>query len=163
MQEAGMSLTVKMFDKHGMSNLVTFRAEKAEGWESVMKARGEFITKALEHGWTPCIEGQRGPQVTPNAPQSATPAANGAPADGDHVFTATTLTIEFNSKGEKTGKLKGKPFEKFGVRLWPEMASALGFNLDEYKPGDYPIAEPIQVRYAVNDEGKPSKIIGRAA
>ncbi len=82
------------------------------------------------------------------------------PQGGGLSFTADTLTVEFNAKGEKTAKLKGGAFAKFGVRLWPEVAAQLGFDLNQYQAGDYRI-DPMSVAYVNNTEGKPSKITGR--
>lgn len=167
MQEAGCSLTVKIIDKLGMSNLVTFRAEKAAEWTEVLKARGAFIEAAIAAGWEPHIEGARSIREIPAHQQGQlAPAQNGAhqeASSGDNVFLAEILTIEFNPKdGKKVAKLKGGRWAKHGVRLWPEAAATLGFDLDAMDAGEHRI-QPINVRYVVNEAGQPSKVTGRAA
>lgn len=162
MQEARSSITFKMLDPDGIEFLITVReSENNEDPDTgCLKRAHSLALRAKEKGWTATTH--RAPAV------HATPSTTSAPSSprqepqqgGGLSFTADTLTVEFNAKGEKTAKLKGGAFAKFGVRLWPEVAAQLGFDLNQYQAGDYRI-DSMAVRYVNNDEGKPSKIVGR--
>ena len=171
MTEAGISISFKIADPEGIEKMVTFREPASEDPQQAkdldrkcFERVAAFTKGAMERGWRPLLGAPAKPaqnqSTQAQAPAPAKPQSGGQ-GTGDCTFIATTLTIEFNPKGEKSGKLKGGRFEKFGVRLWPEVAKVLGFDLEQYEAGEYKI-EPISVRY-VEHEGKPSKVIGRAS
>lgn len=161
MQEAKASITVKMLSPEGIEFLITVREggdAQDPDTDCLRRAHG-LVQRAIEKGWASPTH--RATASAPHAAPAPTNSNRQEPQQGGGLsFTADTLTVEFNAKGEKTAKLKGGAFAKFGVRLWPEVAAQLGFDLNQYKAGDYPI-EPMAVRYLNNDEGKPSKIVGR--
>lgn len=162
MQEARTSITFKMLNPAGIEFLFTVReSESVEDADTnCLKRAHALSSRAVEGGWTSTTH--RTPAPLPAA--APAPAQVGPhqepPQGGGLSFTADTLTVEFNAKGEKTAKLKGGAFAKFGVRLWPEVAAQLGFDLNQYQAGDYRI-DPMSVAYVNNTEGKPSKITGR--
>jgi hypothetical protein len=167
MQDAGISLSFKIVNPGGVEIMATFRDDNTEEGDKRCFARvSTFIKNATNAGWTPVTVHKpsnqtAAPGKAPTAPTSA-PAAATTQGQTGLSFIANTLTVEFTPKGEKAAKLKGGQFTKHGVRLWPEVAIALGYNLDNFGAGDHQI-EPVPVCYALNAEQKPSKITGRAA
>jgi len=164
MNEAGFSLSFRIVNDKGSEQTLTFRGEQAGDWKAVQSSARECVAEMMSHGWrlpelrtAPVVSSA--PNGQPVAPVAASPVSNGS--TGDHTFHATKLKIEFNPKGEKVGKMMGGKFEKFGVIAWPEVLTALGFNLAEMQAGEYKV--DMVVAYAVNPEGKPQKITGRAA
>lgn len=53
-------------------------------------------------------------------------------------FVYTSIEVE-NKSGKLYYKLKGGKYEKFGVRVWPEVLKAAGVNPDQFQPGTYPL------------------------
>lgn len=170
MQEAGTSITFKMLNPAGVEFMITLRepGEVKDADKACFERAYAISSHAIEKGWTPLM-GRATQHAAQTAPAQVAPANHppatqpqGQPQNGGALtFTADTLTVEFNAKGEKTAKLKGGAFAKFGVRLWPEVAAQLGFDLNQHEAGDYRI-QPMPVVYVNNNEGKPSKITGRA-
>lgn len=161
MQEAAASSNLFFYREDGTSFQHTIRApyypdNPGQADEECMERVIAFITRMSEKGWH---------LKRPNGGNGVTPATATQPAasngDGEHTFTATSLTIERDKKDNKVGKLKGGKFTKFGVRWWPEAAAEMGYNLEEMAVGDHDI-EPINVRYIINEKGDPSKIVGFA-
>lgn len=164
MNEAGTSINLILYREDGSSVQVTMR----EPWvdpadrenynpdiECFRRAKA-LLTDQEAKGWH--LKRQNGSNgVTPASVTQHAPS-NG---DGEHTFTATRLTVERDKKDNKIGKLKGGQFLKFGVTLWPEAAAEMGIALNEYAVGDHDI-EPINVRYILNNEGKPQKVVGYA-
>lgn len=72
-------------------------------------------------------------------------------------FLATELVVTIGEDGEPAYKLKGFPFVKFGVRVWPEVLPLLGVDPDKLKPGKNPFSGV--VRALLNEEGKPKKVV----
>ncbi len=164
MEEAGISLSFKIINPKGIEIMATFREEVGEGHDKRCFERvSNFINNATSAGWTPVTTHKPQPTEpkTTVAPTSA-PAAPTTQSQSGLTFTANVLTVEFTPKGEKAAKLKGGQWTKHGVRLWPEVAQALGYNLDNFGPGDHSI-EPVNVCYALNEKQQPAKVLGRAA
>lgn len=76
-------------------------------------------------------------------------------------FQAESIVVTTGDDGQPCYKIKGFPFVKFGVRVWPEVLPALGIDAAALKPG--PNAFSALVRAVLNEEGKPRKVIGPAA
>lgn len=170
MQEAGISLSFKFVNPAGVEIMATFREEVGgeERDKACFERVSKFIKNATEKGWTPVTVHKpqanqaQNAQAKPAAPTSA-PAAATVQTQTGNTFTANILTVEFSPKdGSKLAKLKGGQWTKHGVRLWPEAAQALGYNLDDFPAGDHSI-QPVNVCYVLNDKGQPAKVTGRAA
>lgn len=77
------------------------------------------------------------------------------------------IIMTYSDKGEPAYKATGTPYNKFGVRVWPETLPTLGIDPASLKPGPNPRPAPIKasVLMQVNDEGKasPRKVTGRAS
>jgi hypothetical protein len=75
---------------------------------------------------------------------------------------ADCIVMTYTDAGEPAYKLTGTPYNKFGVRVWPEVLDTLPHT--DLKPGKNPIP-PLKVRVlmATNDAGKstPRKVIGK--
>lgn len=76
------------------------------------------------------------------------------------------IIMTYSDKGEPAYKATGTPYNKFGVRVWPETLPTLGIDPASLKPGPNPQPAPIKasVLMQVNEEGKasPRKITGKA-
>lgn len=76
------------------------------------------------------------------------------------------IIMTYSDKGEPAYKATGTPYNKFGVRVWPETLPILGIDPASLKPGPNPQPAPIKasVLMQVNDEGKtsPRKVTGKA-
>lgn len=73
-------------------------------------------------------------------------------------FQAESIVVTIAEDGNPAYKVKGFPFIKFGVRVWPEVLPNIGVNPDALKPGTN--AFSAMVRAVLNEEGKPKKVIG---
>lgn len=94
-------------------------------------------------------------------------ASQPAPAGSSFAqMMIDTIIMTYNDEGEPAYKALGAPYQKFGVRIWPEVVTALGIKAGDLKPGKNPItpALPARVLMATNDEGKtnPRKVTGKA-
>lgn len=96
-------------------------------------------------------------------------AAQPAPATNSGQFTEMmidSIIMTYSNKGEPAYKATGAPYNKFGVRIWPETLPLLGIDPASLKPGPNPQPAPIPARVLmqVNDEGKasPRKVTGKA-
>lgn len=102
--------------------------------------------------------------------EGLTQAAASKPAAASETyrdFDATEIVLSYNDKGEPTYKLKGQPFLKFGIRVWPEVLPELGINPNTLKPGPNPIKCKVRALVAnIGESGtvsmRPKKIIGKA-
>ena len=75
------------------------------------------------------------------------------------------IIMTYSDKGEPAYKATGAPYNKFGVRVWPETLPALGIDPASLKPGPNPQPAPIAARVLMqtNKEGKARrKVTGRA-
>ncbi len=64
--------------------------------------------------------------------------------------------MSYDDAGQPVYKVKGGQYQKFGVRVWPEILPALGVDPGSLKPG------PIRVNLKVNvlmGENGPRKVI----
>ena len=69
------------------------------------------------------------------------------------------LTGGCMSGGKTYWKVKGGPYAKFGVTIWPETLAKAGINPEELDPGDeYPLYGYV-AHFQLNDEGKPQKVV----
>jgi hypothetical protein len=92
----------------------------------------------------------------------ATAARQPAPAQpiGETVtFDATILLMSYDDNGQPVYKVKGGQYQKFGVRVWPEILPALGVDPASLKPGPNPVALRL---VALMGEKGPRKVIGKA-
>jgi hypothetical protein len=75
-------------------------------------------------------------------------------------FQAESVVMTIDEEGQRAYKVRGYPFIKFGVRVWPEVLPQLGIDADTLKPGVN--AFSATVRAVLNPEGRPKKVIGLA-
>lgn len=88
------------------------------------------------------------------ASQPAVPTAN------VRDFTAEILVMTTDDNGKPAFKIKGFPFNEFGVRVWPEILPAIGIEPAAVKPGPNQLPAGLTVRAVLNEKGSPKKIIG---
>ncbi len=96
-------------------------------------------------------------------------AAQPAPATNSGQFTEMmidSIIMTYSDKGEPAYKATGAPYNKFGVRVWPETLPILGIDPAALKPGPNPQPAPIPARVLMNqpEEGKtaqPRKVTGK--
>ncbi len=93
------------------------------------------------------------------AAANPTTSASSAPAGESVVFDAVTLLMSYDDNGQPVYKVKGGPYMKFGVRVWPEVLPALGVDPASLKPG--PNQVNLRVRALMGEHG-PRKVIGLA-
>jgi len=94
------------------------------------------------------------------APAAAMQPAATAPA-GHLVFVLDNIVLGYDDKGAPTYRGKGAQYQKFGVRIWPEVLPTLGVDPSALKPGPNAIT-PRQVLAVLGDSGQPKKITGLA-
>lgn len=93
-----------------------------------------------------------------NAPAAPrTPAARPAAQAGPLTFPAKVLTGEIKS-GKVYWKIAGGMFVKYGVRVWPEVLEAAGFDLELLDPNDVTPMDGLTAVYEVNEDGQPTKV-----
>jgi hypothetical protein len=93
-------------------------------------------------------------------PISVASPAQAMPAGEYTEFTAEAVVMTYNDKGEPAYKIVGHPYSRYGVRVWPEVLSALGIDPAQLKPGPNPFSARV---VALMGEHGPKKITGRAA
>ncbi len=87
-------------------------------------------------------------------------ASVSAAVSGDSVaFEAVTLLMSYDDNGQPVYKVKGGPYMKFGVRVWPEVLPTLGIDPAVLKPG--PNTINLRVRALMGAHG-PRMVIGVA-
>lgn len=80
--------------------------------------------------------------------------------NGNYIdFPATSITLAHDDDGKAVYKAKGEGFNKYGVRIWPEVLPLLGVDVDQLKPG--PNSFGAVVRALMGEKG-PRKVIGLA-
>jgi hypothetical protein len=87
--------------------------------------------------------------------QQQTPASS----DQTVTFDCSIIVAGIDDNGQPTYKAKGGQYQKFGVRIWPELLPALGIDPAALKPG------PNQVNLrlvALIGETGPRKVISLA-
>lgn len=72
-------------------------------------------------------------------------------------FDAHTLIKTYDDNGELRVKVKGRPFEKFGVPVYEEEFDILPVDLDDLQPGAHPFSH--RVKAILKDDGNPRKIV----
>jgi hypothetical protein len=85
------------------------------------------------------------------------------------TMQAESLIKSFNDKGEPVYKVKGEPYSKFGVRLWPEVLEKLPIDAEKLEPGPNKIDLPLRVLMGTHKDSEtgeikpsPKKIVGLA-
>lgn len=86
------------------------------------------------------------------------------PVVGDsetEVFDVTGYVIEYSPQGQKSLKVKGGKYTKFGVKVWPEVAqqNAQLSDWESKDPGEYTIVGKLTA-IVLLDGGKAKKVIG---
>lgn len=75
------------------------------------------------------------------------------------------LSVQFTQTGKKVGKVKGGPYTKHGVTVWPEILKTVGVDLDPLEAGDYLLpalsGKTAVCLMKVGDKGKlyPEKVV----
>jgi hypothetical protein len=93
------------------------------------------------------------------------PAASQQPGDREAscketiTFIANTLLMSYDDNGHPVYKAKGGQYQKFGVRVWPEVLPALGVDPASLKPGPNPVNLKVNV---LMGENGPRKVISLA-
>jgi hypothetical protein len=83
-----------------------------------------------------------------------------APAAGNVItFDASILLVGIDDNGAYTYKVKGGQYQKFGVRVWPEILPELGIDPATLKPGPNPVT--LRVCALMGEKG-PRKVISLA-
>jgi len=79
-------------------------------------------------------------------------------------FESAEIIMSTGDKGEPVYKIKGAPFLKFGVRVWPETLPALNIDPATLKPGPNPLNRRVRalMKAGENEQPTPQKIIGLA-
>lgn len=72
-------------------------------------------------------------------------------------FDASQIIKTFGDDGELRIKIKGHPFNTYGVPVYEEDFSILGLDIDELKPGSHPFNH--RVKAILKDDGNPRKIV----
>jgi hypothetical protein len=97
-----------------------------------------------------------------------TQASQPAPAVGTFgEMMIDNIIMTYDDKGKAAYKATGTPYNKFGVRVWPETLPALGIDPISLRPGPNPQQPAIRARVLMNEpeEGKtaqPRKVTGKA-
>jgi hypothetical protein len=103
--------------------------------------------------------------ITPAAQpaQATTPAAQPAqattPASEYTDFMAETIIMNYSDDGKPTYKIQGKPFNQFGIRVYPEVLETMGINIETLKPGPNPITGMVR---ALKGDKYPKKVVAWA-
>ena len=82
-----------------------------------------------------------------------------APTGQTVTFDATILLMSYDDNGQPVYKVKGGQYQKFGVRVWPEVLPALGVDPASLKPGPNPLT--LRVVALMGEKG-PRKVISLA-
>lgn len=76
-------------------------------------------------------------------------------------FLAEQAIVGVDDNGQPTYKLKGFPFVRFGVRIWPEALPRLGLDPETLKPGPNQLPNGgMVVRAVLDGKGHAKKIVG---
>jgi hypothetical protein len=73
----------------------------------------------------------------------------------------TVLVTTHDDDQAPSYRIRGHPFRKFGVRVWPETLPLLGLDPRDLRPGSN--AFSAMVRVELNEDGKPKQVVGLAA
>lgn len=119
--QAHLDLALK--DRDGTINSTLEQVRELRGEMQAVYGMLKDIKEALQH-------------------QPAQPSTAPAPSNGNTQYTtfhADTLVMTYDDNGQPAYKAKGGRFEKFGVRVWPEVLPRLGIDPTTLKPGPNPI------------------------
>lgn len=119
--QAHLDLALK--DRDGTLNSTLDQVRELRGEMQAVYGMLKDIKEALQH-------------------QPAQPATAPASANGNTQYTtfhADTLVMTYDDDGKAAYKIKGGRFEKFGVRVWPEVLPRLEIDQATLKPGPNPI------------------------
>ncbi len=161
--ECGFSVNWRMIDAHGQEVQITQRAAHGSDWKGLLIERSRMIEAALKFGWKPLVKVGNFAEQPPIAATPATSAPTPpASADGEiRVCAGTTIIKKVNDDGKTEIRIKCKPFEKFGVALYPEAMETMGINPDSLPFGPSPFPHKVLVK--MSEENKPKRIEGYAA
>lgn len=77
----------------------------------------------------------------------------------DFMADAIIVTVHDDDQ-DRSYRIRGYPFRRFGVRVWPEVLPQLGLDPRELRPGANAVS--VKVRAELDEHGKPKKIVGPA-
>lgn len=152
--EAPVSANVKLYGQNGADIMLTVRSgatiDDATGVIDVLAAAMRHAKE--QYGLEPAQPTQPGQPATANG--NGQPVSVTAPAGGE-IIPAEEMTATIND-GKTYWKVKGGPYRRWGVTIWPEVLEAAGLtNLDPTKPVN--LAGYI-AHVAMKDDGKPNKV-----
>lgn len=162
--ECGFSVNWRMIDALGQEVQITQRAAHGSDWKGLLIERSKMIEAALKFGWKPLLKVGNAVEHSSAPPASVplAPAPASAASDGEvRVCAGTTIIKKVNDDGKTEIRIKCKPFEKFGVALYPEAMEAMGINPDSLPFGPSPFPHKVLVK--MSDENKPKRVEGYAA
>lgn len=142
--EAPASATARLISPQGVEWLLTCRDEQVS--ELIKKV--DFLeAHLLEHGWT-----------SPGGRAAAPAPAGGSDTpEGVESFAAEQLVATIRD-GKAYWKVKGPPFAKYGVMVWPEVLEEAGFNVEELDPMK-PVSLAGHTAHFIREDGNPKKVI----
>jgi hypothetical protein len=82
-----------------------------------------------------------------------------APTGETIALDVSLLLMSYDDNGHPVYKAKGGQYQKFGVRVWPEVLPALGVDPASLKPGPNPVNLKVNV---LMGENGPRKVISLA-
>jgi hypothetical protein len=82
-----------------------------------------------------------------------------APSGDTITLDVSLLLMSYDDNGHPVYKAKGGQYQKFGVRVWPEILPALGVDPASLKPGPNPVNLKVNV---LMGENGPRKVISLA-
>jgi hypothetical protein len=151
--EAPVSANVKLYGQSGADILLTVRSGATiEDVTNVIDVMAEAMKYAREkYSLEPARKQPTSPPTTNGSNGQQAQAPNG----GD-MFAAETLAATVND-GKTYWKVKGGPYAKWGVTVWPEVLEAAGLtNLNPTQPVS--LAGYV-AHIAMKDNGKPAKVV----
>jgi hypothetical protein len=105
--------------------------------------------------------GQQAP-AQPVAPPLTNGNGQPAPAPqtqaGPLTFEAQALTVALDESGRATFKVKGGKFSRWGLRIWPEVLAATGFDVNALQAGQTYSLTGYTAAYILGDNGKALKV-----
>jgi hypothetical protein len=109
-----------------------------------LQAASEWM---MDHGYKP---GGSNGHATASAPAAPAPS-NGGNGNGQS-FIAESLVANVMD-GKVYWAVQGGQFTQYGVRIWPEVLEAAGYDPDELDPTEKHDLDGITAYYTENDEG----------
>lgn len=152
--ESGFSVNWRMIDNSGQEVQITQRAPSGSDWKRLLAERKEMIELALKAGWQ-VSNGQSGRSAQATA-QPASPSSNGGE---QRVIMCQQIIKKMDDDGKLMLRIKGGPYQKHGVALYPEAAEAMGLDIEALPFG--PSAFKKKVLVDMEDD-KPKRVAGWA-